>query len=286
MAVPAAATVTDQPPRKGLDIGTAAALERTEGAVFADLFRLATPAEARAAGLFSIRSDTLSAIGTARHDVLALNRVVGLGVPGYATESMIDLLVERFRSAEVRRMFIQLSPFALPTNLESKLLDRGFVLHNRWAKLVRDVSMPPARSTDLRIERIGAQQAELFGDLVAPAFDWPPLLARLLARTVGTDGWIHYLAFDEDRPAAAAAVRIIGRDAYLGPAVTLEPFRGRGAQSALIARRIRDAAEAGCVRIVSETAEDLPERRSNSFHNLQRAGFQLAYLRPNYLLAL
>ena len=66
-------------------------------------------------------------------------------------------------------------------------------------------------------------------------------------------------------------------------AATLPDYRGLGAQSALIARRFQDAAEAGCKWMVVETAEDKPERPVASYRNLKRLGFELAYLCPNYI---
>jgi hypothetical protein len=51
----------------------------------------------------------------------------------------------------------------------------------------------------------------------------------------------------------------------------------------LLARRIADAKTLGVKRLVVETAEDTTDRRAPSFHNLRRLGFELAYVRPNYL---
>jgi hypothetical protein len=55
-------------------------------------------------------------------------------------------------------------------------------------------------------------------------------------------------------------------------ALTAEPFRGRGAQSALIARRIKKAVEVGCKIVVSETLSIA----RHSLGNLQKAGFEVA----------
>ncbi len=71
---------------------------------------------------------------------------------------------------------------------------------------------------------------------------------------------------------------------YLGPAVTLESHRGRGAQSALIARRLREAAALGVDLVTVETAAETDERPVvQSYRNLRRLGFEEAYRRPNYL---
>jgi GNAT superfamily N-acetyltransferase len=53
---------------------------------------------------------------------------------------------------------------------------------------------------------------------------------------------------------------------------TLPEARGRGAQSALIARRWRDAAERGCRTIITQTAYG-----GTSQNNMERAGMRLAH---------
>ena len=70
--------------------------------------------------------------------------------------------------------------------------------------------------------------------------------------------------------------------AELGIGATLEPARGRGCQLALLRRRILDAAEAGCHTLFVETGERVPDRPSASYRNILRAGFEEAYLRPNW----
>ena len=51
----------------------------------------------------------------------------------------------------------------------------------------------------------------------------------------------------------------------------------------ILARRIRDAAEWGCRRVITETGGDTPEHPNPSYHNMLRAGFVLVYQRPNYI---
>jgi hypothetical protein len=51
---------------------------------------------------------------------------------------------------------------------------------------------------------------------------------------------------------------------------------------ALLHRRIVDAAAAGCHTLFVETGERAPGRPSTSYGNILRAGFEEAYLRPNW----
>jgi GNAT superfamily N-acetyltransferase len=62
---------------------------------------------------------------------------------------------------------------------------------------------------------------------------------------------------------------------WLGIASTLAEFRGRGAQSALLAARVARAHRLGLRLLVTET--------ETSYGNVLRAGFGERYVRPNYL---
>ena len=199
---------------------------------------------------------------------------------------MIDELVELYRSAGVGRFFVQPAPEAQPPALVDWLRARGFTHYNSWAKLYRRADPAPPMPDAPRVERIGADHAEIFGRIVATGFGMPEPVQPWLAGTVGRERWMHYLAIDGGDPIAGAALFIDEGLGWLGVASTLPTHRGRGAQSALIARRIHDALEAGCSLMAVETAEDLPERPNPSFRNVVRFGFEVAYLRPNFLVDL
>jgi hypothetical protein len=53
-----------------------------------------------------------------------------------------------------------------------------------------------------------------------------------------------------------------------------------------VPRRIRGAAVLGCTWVASETAEETPERPNPSYRNMRRAGFEVVYMRENYVLDL
>jgi GNAT superfamily N-acetyltransferase len=79
-----------------------------------------------------------------------------------------------------------------------------------------------------------------------------------------------FIAWDGKTPVATAAVVMEAWLAYLYGAMTQEAYRGRGAQSALIAARVGYAAERGCKWAVSETVT----RAKTSLGNLRRQGFK------------
>lgn len=260
------------------------ALEKAEMTFWFAVHDAAPADAARALGLHRVRAGEGCAFLAPGADVLALNKVLGLGLDAPATEADLDAVVRAYRSAGARRFFIQLSPTAAPPDLPDALTRRGFRLHNHWVKLVRDLHGPlPAAPTALAVEEIGRTHAARFGELVAPAFDWPAPMAAVLAATVGRPGWRHYLALDGAEPAAAAGLYVRDGIAYFGPAVTLDAHRRRGAQSALIARRLREARAMGASLAVVDTAAPTEAHPVPSLRNLRRLGFGVAYHRPNYL---
>lgn len=220
-------------------------------------------------------------------DILAYNRVIGLGLEEPVTHEQIKSILRFYSGAGVKRFFVQISPYAKPEDLVNMLEKNGLTYYNNWAKLYRKAIKPvPNPRTDLTVVEIDQKYADLFGEIIIQPFGWDTyqdILSHLLSKTVGQPGYRHYFALNGETPVAAASLFIHGEYASLSMAATLEGYRGRGAQSALLARRIRDAREMGCEHLFSETAEDTPQRSSPSYRNLRRFGFKLAYLRPNYI---
>jgi ribosomal protein S18 acetylase RimI-like enzyme len=88
----------------------------------------------------------------------------------------------------------------------------------------------------------------------------------------GEPDWWCYLAFVDGEAAGAAALAISDGIGYLASASTLPTARRRGCQQALIDRRLRDAAAAGCELVLS-----LATPGSISHHNLERGGLGVAH---------
>ena len=166
---------------------------------------------------------------------------------------------------------------------EAWLQERGFEHGYAWMKFVRDAHPPrfPAPDGVEVVELVSADE-EPFGMIAAAGFGMPPWGAGFFADLPGRDGWRCYVARVEGEAQACAAVLIEDGLAEFGIAATLEGARGRGCQAALLHRRIRDAAEAGCHTLFVETGERVPDRPSASYRNILRAGFEEAYLRPNW----
>lgn len=260
-----------------------AVLEATEAIAARALVEALSPADARLLGVTSRPVAGGVAVRASRVDVLTLNRAVGFGIRTPFTASDLDGLIEWYQDAGVSRFFLQPAPTHFSDHLRRWLSDRGVAHYNNWVKLWRSTEEVPRVVTDLRVERVGTGRAHDFATMVVRGLGMPDATRPWLAATVGRGAWRHYLAFDEDTPVATATLLVEGETGWLGFAVTDASHRGRGAQSALVARRIADAQALGVKRLVVETAEETAERHTPSFHNLRRLGFHLAYLRPNFL---
>jgi len=216
-------------------------------------------------------------------DVGFFNRSIGLGVGRPAGEVDVDAAMQAFRSAARTSFVIQLSPFARPSAIEGWLEARGLRRGRRWAKLWRDAEDPPQERTDLEVRRLDVARRDAWIEVVLAAFEMPHELEALIRATFDAPGWSHYMALDGDVVVGTAAMELFGDVAWFGFGATLESHRGRGSQSAMFARRIRDARAAGVRLCVTETGEDIPEDPNPSYRNMIRAGFRLAYLRQNWL---
>jgi GNAT superfamily N-acetyltransferase len=166
---------------------------------------------------------------------------------------------------------------------EAWLQAHGFEPGYAWMKFVRGAHPPrfPAPE-DVEVVELTAADEEPFGTIAAVGFGMPAWAANFFAHLPGRDGWRCYVARVNGKAQACAATLIDGEVAEFGIAATLEEARGRGCQTALLHRRIRDAAEAGCRTLFVETGERVPERPSASYRNILKAGFEEAYLRPNW----
>ena len=171
--------------------------------------------------------------------------------------------------------------------LGPELEQLGFVRDYGWMKFSRGVGPREAQS-DLRVERVAPDRADDFAAVVVGGYGMPVWSAPFAANVVGRRGWSCYVAYDGDSPAGAGAlfVHVPGsgraKIGWLGLGATLPDYRGRGAQSAILAARIEDARQQGCRTVTTETGELEEGRPSSSYRNILRAGFREAGVRPNY----
>jgi Acetyltransferase (GNAT) domain len=149
----------------------------------------------------------------------------------------------------------------------------------------RDLPAPPAADppAGVTVESVDPADVEDFARVLATGHDIPgDHLEGAIGRMrhhAGVAGARLYLARVDGVPAAAAVLLAEPPVAYLANASTPEAQRRRGCQTALIRRRLADAAAAGCTR-----AAVIAEWASQSHANVTRAGFRGAYTKAIWRL--
>lgn len=163
------------------------------------------------------------------------------------------------------------------------LEENGFERAHSWMKFVRDPHPPRFPAPDgVEVVELASPEEEPFGTIAAIGFGLPAWGTSFFAHLPGRAGWRCYVAKVDGEAQGCAAMLVDDGIAQFGVAATLEEARGRGCQTALLHRRITDAAAAGCRTLFVETGERAPDRPSGSYRNVLRAGFEEAYLRPNW----
>jgi ribosomal protein S18 acetylase RimI-like enzyme len=233
----------------------------------------------------SVRADAGTVrIHAPRTTQLAFNRVYALGVATPVNQARLDALTREFILAGSPRFLISWAPVAQPPDARRWFEERGFRRITGIARLTRRTEPDLDVASDLEVVVAGSRDAERFGATAALGNGLPPDFAPGFNSTMGHRGWRHYLALDGSRPVAAAALYVDGDIAWAGFAGTMPADRRRGAQSALLARRVRDAHAAGARWITCETTAESPERPNQSLRNMKRLGFEVTYELENYVL--
>jgi len=214
------------------------------------------------------------------------NVCVGLGQTEPVTEAVVDEVIAFASEAGAPLVCFQVAPGADPADWPDLFAAKGLVGSRSWVKFATLDPAVPAYETDLRIDTIGPRDAEAFGRVFVNGFGMPPGagLEEWCAEYPNFgDAWTIYGAWDGDELVAAANLFVCDEAAVLAGAATLPVARGRGAQSALMSRRIEDARARGARWITSETGAETPESPNPSLHNMRRLGLVERYERQNWI---
>ncbi|MFI5317810.1 MAG: GNAT family N-acetyltransferase [Myxococcota bacterium] len=201
------------------------------------------------------------------------NRVVGLEQQD--ARALRDMLA-LYRVHGIRARF-EIGPAELTSALAVALAAERVGLERFESTLYAAIDArvaPPASALEVRASPLGEldQYLEIWArGFALPEFLWPDV-KRIRAAWFAVPEFHRYVALDGETPVACAGLYVHGDVAYLCMSATLPEARGRGAQSALIARRWRDAGERGCRTVITQTAFG-----GTSQNNMERAGMRLAH---------
>jgi len=191
-----------------------------------------------------------------------LNKVAGLGFGGPVDEAELSE-VEHLYAARKARVQVELSCLADPS-VGVMLTGRGYGLvgfENVLGRALsaRDVASSSSAGSEITVEVGDDESFATWLDTVVTGFASPDqqgvpshesflreVLEQVMSDMSGADGFVRYLAFREGRAAGGACMRLDEGVAQLCGASTRPEHRRRGVQAALLARRLADAAHAGC----------------------------------------
>ena len=213
------------------------------------------------------------------------SRVIGLGITEPVTASVVDEIISFAHASDASSLVWQIAPRA-GGPWEELLAARGARASAAWVKFAaRPQDLHADASTDLRIAPIGAADARRSGEVMTEGFGMPmdSDLPTWCGTLPGIPGFRAYGAWDDDELVATSCLFVSHAIGTLCGAATLPAYRGRGAQGALMARRIADAVDAGCEWITAETGTETPEDPNPSLHNMRRIGLVELYERRNWI---
>jgi len=259
-----------------------AALDRTERRFWRDVWDSVPDEVAREHGVELRRFGSIQAsVAADLREVGMLNLLLG-AAEGSNTEDLAA--ATEWAAARGVAPYVPLTPGLRGTEAaEAWLRENGFEPAYAWMKFTRDPH-PPRFPLPKGVEVVELEEGdrEPLGAIAAHGFGLPAWGAEFFAHLPGREGWRCYVAKVDGEAQGCAAMLIDGGIAEFGVAATLEASRGRGCQTALLHRRICDAAEASCRTLFVETGERVPGRPSASYRNILKAGFRETYLRPNW----
>lgn len=216
-----------------------------------------------------------------------LNAVKGVGLSGPVDVSQWDAVEAHFRETN-SPVVIDLCPLADGAFI-ALLMTRAYRIGSFETVMCRRLNPGEAPPTapippGVAIEPVGEEDIEVWertlhlgfasgGEPVRFAVD----IGRVRAQVPNS---LMLMATVEGVPAGGASLATHEGVALMSGAAVLPAFRGRGIQQALTAARLRLATERGCTLAKLDVLAG-----SASYRNAVRAGFQVAYTRPQLIKA-
>jgi hypothetical protein len=207
-----------------------------------------------------------------------LTQTFGLGMSGPVTGATLDR-IERHFSDRGATTFHEVSPLADASTLPL-LYSRGYEAFEFSSVLFQPLPPDgrPLSSGSVRVRLTTPDENEAWAQAAGEGWgEFPELEAfmRAFGRVIASsDGALSYVAEINGRIAATAAMMLHGGVALLAGASTISSARRQGAQAALLAVRLQDAADRGC-----DVAMMAAQPGSGSQRNAERNGFRIAYTR-------
>ena len=215
-----------------------------------------------------------------------LTQTFGLGLFGEVTKVDMDALENFFRERGAPVMH-EVSPMA-DAAVPALLNERGYqpveftsVMYRPLGREAKDLPAPGDGTIEVRV--VGEEEHELWAQTAARGWsefaefaDQIHELSLIGAKRAGAHSFMAEL---DGRPIATGGIGLCEGVVLLAGASTIPEGRRQGAQLALLAGRLRFAAERGC-----DIAMMCAQPGSTSQRNAERHGFRIAYTRVKWRL--
>ena len=218
-----------------------------------------------------------------RNDVTGyFSKALGFGFAEPVTADLTNRVLGFYEQHGSPGATLQIAPEVLPENWGDICASHQLRADGPWWKLACPIKDAIPQPSDLRAGPVGLDEVDEWVRVLLDGFGMPHSLADMM--TAGIDGGLQpFAVWDGEKMVAAADLYVHHGVGSLNATATLPTHRNRGAQTALIAARIRAAGKAGCRWLVAETAVAEHGTSSPSFRNLKRAGLQPWYVRQNWI---
>ncbi|MGH3166383.1 MAG: GNAT family N-acetyltransferase [Trebonia sp.] len=215
-------------------------------------------------------------------------KALGFGFARPVNRHLIGQLTDFYREQDVPVATLQLAPSVIPANWDEISAAAKLSADGELAKLVCETEVAVTRAgaglyEGLRVGPVAPDQRAEWSTTMMGIFGMlDGYSVAMAAACVGRPGWHPYAVWAGEQIVATAAMYVNGETAQFFGGSTLPEYRGRGAQTALIAARASAARAAGCRWLVAETEPEAPGGHVTSLRNLRRVGFEVLYERTNW----
>ena len=257
--------------------GVAREIELHEAKAWAACVEAAAQADGNPLGASVDESPGIAVPALAAVDAGLFNRVIGLGVRAPADDAVIEAVLASYARRGQTDIVVEATPAGRPDDLRERLAAHGLVdTGYRQAKTWQAPALYDGPGMD-DVIRLDPDDADEFAQVNMLAWRVPAFLAVWFAATLFADDFRHFGVKVGGRLVSTGAMYVSDGMAWLGFGATLPEHRGRGMQTALLARRVHEAATLDCHIVHSDTAASSAEARSPSLANMLEVGFQHVY---------
>ncbi len=230
--------------------------------------------------LETVADGVASVAGALPASAITINRMLGLGRARPPQVADVRSAVDLYRGAGVEGFFVQPDPGTSDDRIAPLCQAAGLERARAWQKFTRgQKEAVPEVESEFSIREVGPAEGEAFARIVCDAFDLGSAAIAWIARMPKAAGWHAYMAFSGDTPAGTGALFVSGEAAFTDFGATAPDFRGRGAQTANLAHRVRAALEMGCARLHTCTGVAVAGDPQHSYANILKCGFRESHVR-------